>query len=182
MPHYLRAWVPGGTFFLTVVTLDRRRIFDYPEGRRILGKAVNQVKGEFPFSLDAWVLLPDHLHAIWTLPKKDTNYGKRVGLIKAHFSRAAKKWLHDESLMNPSRRDRRESTIWQRRFWEHTIRDEEDLAKHFDYIHFNPVKHGLVSRVRDWPYSSFHLLVKKGIYSINWGESLSFDLKDNFGE
>jgi putative transposase len=87
MPHYLRPWVPGGTFFLTVVTLDRRRFFNSPVGRGILGKAVNQVKGEFPFSLDAWVLLPDHLHAIWTIPEGDTNYGKRVGLIKAHFPR-----------------------------------------------------------------------------------------------
>jgi len=102
MPHYLRPWVPGGTFFLTVVTLNRRRIFNSTVGRRILGKAVNQVKREFPFSLDAWVLLPDHFHAIWTLPEGDTNYSKRVGLIKAHFSKAARKWLHDESLMNPS--------------------------------------------------------------------------------
>jgi len=104
MPHYLRPWVPGGTFFLTVVTLNRRRIFNSTVGRRILGKAVNQVKREFPFSLDAWVLLPDHFHAIWTLPEGDTNYSKRVGLIKAHFSKAARKWLHDESLMNPSRK------------------------------------------------------------------------------
>jgi putative transposase len=182
MPHYLRPWVPGGTFFLKLVTLDRRRIFNSPVGRRILGKVVNQVKREFPFSLDAWVLLPDHLHAIWTLPEGDTNYGKRVGLIKAHFSKAARKWLHDESLMNPSRRDRRETTIWQRRFWEHTIRDEEYLAKHFDYIHYNPVKHGLVQMARDWPYSSFHYLVKQGIYSIDWGEGVYFDLKDYFGE
>ena len=104
MPHYFRPWAPGGTFFLAVVTLNRRRIFNSTVGRRILGKAVNQVKREFPFSLDAWVLLPDHFHAIWTLPEGDTNYSKRVGLIKAHFSKAARKWLHDESLMNPSRK------------------------------------------------------------------------------
>lgn len=85
-------------------------------------------------------------------------------------------------MMNPSRRDRREITIWQRRFWEHTVRDEEDLAKHFDYIHYNPVKHGLVQRTRDWPYSSFHRLVKQGIYPVDWGEGISFDTKGDFGE
>jgi putative transposase len=85
-------------------------------------------------------------------------------------------------MMNLSRQYRREITIWQRRFWEHTIRDEEDLAKHFDYIHYNPVKHGLVQRVRDWPYSSFHRLVKQGIYPIDWGEGVSFDIKEGFGE
>ncbi len=182
MPRYLRAWVPGGTFFLSVVTFNRRKIFNHPQGRRILGKAVNQIIGEFPFSLDAWVLMEDHLHTIWTLPKEDTNYGKRVGLIKAHFSKAAKIWFHDKSMMNLSRQYRREITIWQRRFWEHTIRDEEDLAKHFDYLHYNPVKHGLVQRVRDWPYSSFHRLVKQGIYPIDWGEGVSFDIKKGFGE
>jgi putative transposase len=121
---------------------------------------------------DWWVhfvlLMPDHLHFIWTLPGGDTDYGKRIGVIKAHFSKAAKPWFHDESLMNPSRRDRRETTIWQRRFWEHTIRDEEDLARHFDYIHYNPVKHGLVKCVADWPYSTFHRLVAEGIYPRNW--------------
>jgi putative transposase len=182
MPHYIRAWVPGGSFFLTIATLERRKIFNHPKSLWILGKAVNGVKKEFPFSLDAWVLIPDHLHTIWTLPKGDTNYGKRVGLIKAYFSKAAKAWFHDESVMNPSRRNRRETTIWQRRFWEHTIRDNEDLARHFDYIHYNPLKHGLVQRVRDWPYSSFHRLVKQGIYPLNWGEGVSFDAKDGYGE
>jgi putative transposase len=182
MPHYIRAWVPGGTFFLTIATLERRKIFDHQNNRQILGGAVNKVRREYPFSLDAWVLMPDHLHTIWTLPDGDTNYGKRVGLIKANFSKSAKTWLHDESLMNPSRRDRRETTIWQRRFWEHQIRNEQDLANHFDYIHYNPVKHGLVQRVRDWPYSSFHSLVRQEIYPIDWGEEVSFDIKEDFGE
>lgn len=182
MPHYLRAWVPGGTFFLTLVTLDRRKIFDHPKSPGILGRAVNGVRRDHPFTLDAWVLMPDHLHTIWTLPKGDTNNGKRVGSIKAYFSKATKTWFHDESLLNPSRRGRRETTIWQRRFWEHTIRDEEDLAKHFDYIHYYPVKHGLVQRVRDWPYSSFKRLVKDGIYPNDWGEGVSFDVRDEYGE
>ena len=182
MPHYLRAWVPGGTFFFTIATFGRRRIFNHPESRRILGKTVNQVRRACPFSLDAWVLMPDHLHTIWTLSQEDTNYGKRIGLVKANFSKAAKTWFHDESMMNPSRRDRRETTIWQRRFWEHTIRDEEDLARHFDYIHYNPVKHGLVQRVRDWPYSSFHRLVKQEIYPIHWGEGVKLDEKVEYGE
>ncbi len=103
-------------------------------------------------------------------------------MIKACFSKAAKTLFHDKSMMNLSRQHRREITIWQRRFWEHTIRDEEDLAKHFDYIHYNPVKHGPVQRVRDWPYSSFHRLVKQGICPIDWGEGVSFDMKEDFGE
>jgi putative transposase len=126
--------------------------------------------------------MSDHLHTIWTLPKGDKDYGKRVGLIKANFSKQAKVWFHNESLMNPSRRDRRETTIWQRRFWEHTIRDEEDLARHFDYIHYNPVKHGLVPRVREWPYSSFHRLVRRKIYPIDWGEPVTFDDHMEYGE
>lgn len=182
MPHYLRAWVPGGTFFLTITTLERRKLFIHHNSRRILGRAVNKVRREYPFSIDAWVLMPDHLHTIWTLPDGDMNYGQRVGLIKVNFSKAAKTWLHNESLMNPSRRNRRETTIWQRRFWEHTIRDDQDLAKHFDYIHYNPVKHGLVQRVRDWPYSSFHRLVEQEIYPIDWGEEISFEIKEEFGE
>jgi len=116
MPHYIRAWVPGGTFFFTLATLGRRKILNHSESRGILVNAVNKVRKEYPFSLDAWVLMPDHLHVIWTLPDGDANYGKRLGLIKANFSKAAKNWLHNESLMNPSRRDRRETTIWQRRF------------------------------------------------------------------
>ncbi len=182
MPHYLWAWVPGGTLFLTVVTFDRRKIFNHPPGRRLLGKSVIRVIREFPFSLDAWVLMPDHLHSIWTLPQGDTSCGKRVGLIKAYFSKAAKAWFHDDSLLSPSRRNRRETAIWQRRFWEHAIRDEEDLTRHFDYIHYNPVKHGLVRRVRDWPYSSFHRLVEQGIYPIDWGEGVKFDEKVEYGE
>ena len=149
MPRYLRAWVSGGTFFLTLATLNRREIFGHPESRRILGRAFRKIRREYPFFLEAWVLMPDHLHTIWTLPEGDVDYGKRIGLIKAHFSKSAKTRFHDESMMNLSRRYRRETTIWQRPFWEHTIRDEKDLAKYFDYIHYNPVKHGLVQRVRD---------------------------------
>lgn len=182
MPQYLRAWVPGGTFFLTVVTFDRRKIFNHPQAQRLLRDAINEVRRELPFSLDALVLMPEHFHTIWTLPKGDKNYGKRVGLIKARFSKAAKTWFHEESMMNPSRQHRRETTIWQRRFWEHAIRDEEDLTKHFDYIHYNPVKHGLVRKVRDWPYSSFHRLVKEGIYPLDWGEGVSFDAAEEYGE
>ncbi len=182
MPHYLRTWRPGGTFFFTVVTFGRRKILHYPKSRRFLGQAVNEVRRQFPFTMDAWVLMPDHLHTIWTLPENDTDYGKRIGLIKAKFSKATKTWFHREFLVNPSRRKRRETTIWHRRFWEHTIRDEKDLEKHFDYIHYNPVKHGLVQRVRDWPYSSFHHLVKDQIYPLDWGGDVSFDMKDAFGE
>lgn len=101
MPQYIRSWVPGGTYFFTLATLSRRRIFSRPESRRILVKAVTKVRRDYPLSLDAWVLMPDHLHTIWTLTGKDANYGKIIGLIKANFSKAVKTWLHDESMMNP---------------------------------------------------------------------------------
>jgi putative transposase len=182
MPKYLRPRTAGSTYFFTVLTFERRRILTLDYSRQFLFKAFAEVQTQYPFSINAWVLLPEHLHAIWTLPEGDTDYSKRWGLIKAKFSKEAKALFHTNQLANPSRTKRRESTIWQRRFWEHTIRDDADYDRHFDYIHYNPVKHGLVKCVRDWAYSSFHRYVKKGVYAENWGELISFDPNGSFGE
>ena len=126
-----------------------------------------EVQSTYPFNIDAWVLLPEHLHCIWTLPEGDTDFSKRWGLIKADFS---KKLI------------RSATPIWQNRFWEHLIRDDRDLQRHLDYIHYNPVKHGLVDSPKDWPSSTFHRYVEKGLYPANWGEGVSFQSTDKFGE
>ena len=128
----------------------------------MLREVVDEVRQLRPFTVCGWVLLPDHIHCIWTLPENDCDYSKRWGMIKAGFSKRAKNLFHRNEWMTDSKRKHREATIWQRRFWEHMIRDEDDLRRHMDYIHFNPVKHGLVKRVRDWPYSTFHRCVKNG--------------------
>lgn len=164
MPRYLRPRTAGGTFFFTVVRFERRKILTLDISRQILSNAISEVQRQYPFSIDAWVLLPDHLHTIWTLPDGDMDYSKRWGLIKAKFSKEGKALFHSEQSANPSRIKRRETNIWQRRFWEHTIRDDGDYSRHVDYIHYNPVKHGLVKSVTDWPYSSFHRFVKEGFY------------------
>lgn len=122
-----------------------------------------------PFTIDAWVLLPDHLHAIWTLPKDDAAFGKRWGIIKAHVSRKCALLIDTSVARNASRVIRRESDFWQRRFWERQIRDERDYERHVDYIHYNPVKHKLVNRVADWPHSTFHQYVGRGVYANSWG-------------
>ena len=168
MATYRRARIPGGTYFFTVVTYHRRPVFSMPEARIFLREAIQEVRVLHPFVIDAWVLLPEHLHCIWTLPPGDMNYSIRWGKIKAGFSRRARELLYNESLLGSSRKKKRESSIWQRRFWEHTIRDEKDLRSHMDYIHYNPVKHGLVDNVCDWPYSTFHRMVEQGIYPREW--------------
>ncbi len=131
----------------------------------LLRNAVRQVRQRHPFDIIAWVLLLDHLHAIWTLPPKDTDYPMRWRQIKANFSR----YLPQGEHIRPSRIMKGERGIWQRRYWEHTIRDEIDLRRCLDYIHFKPVKHGYVHKVSDWPYSTFHHHIEKGVYPPDWG-------------
>jgi putative transposase len=118
---------------------------------------------------------------MWTLPKNDDNYSKRIGLIKAGFTSRVRERLQKSEWMTTSRLQHRESTIWQRRFWEHSVRDEQDFSRHVDYIHFNPVKHGLVKQVIDWPYSTFHQYVKNGVYPRDWA-GLKENSLDEFGE
>jgi putative transposase len=151
MSEYRRYFVPGATYFFTVVCERRAPLFSQGGARRLLGSVVRRCLMWRPVRVVAIVLLPDHLHCLWTLPPGDRAYPVRWAWIKREFSRA---WLTDGGAEQPraaSRLQERRRGIWQRRFWEHTIRDETDLEKHFDYIHYNPVKHGLVERPRDWP-------------------------------
>lgn len=141
-----------------------------------LRAAFRYVKQRHPFHINAAIILPEHLHCLWTLPEGDTDYSTRWSLLKAHFSRTIPK---GEALSN-SRQQKRERGIWQRRFWAHLIMNQEDFNRHCDYIHWNPVKHGWVDRVIDWPYSSFHQYVKQGIYPPTWASSLGID--DEWGE
>ncbi len=163
MSNYRRAQIAGGTFFFTVVSYRRQPILCDDAVRAALRDAIRAVQGAKPFSVDAWVLLPDHLHCIWTLPPGDGDFSSRWSLIKSAVSRAIGAQYRRDEWKNDSKRKHRESTIWQRRFWEHCIRDEDDLQRHMDYLHFNPVKHGLVKAVADWPYSTFHRLMAEGV-------------------
>jgi putative transposase len=142
-----------------------------------LRDAFRRVKTEYPFDLDAVVVLPEHLHCIWTLPDGDAGYPDRWRRIKVAFSRR----LPDCHPRSASKIAKGERGIWQRRYWEHTLRDEEDWRHHMDYIHFNPVKHGHVSRVSDWPHSTFHRYVEIGMYPKNWGGDGMED-EGKFGE
>lgn len=161
MPNYRRARTPGATYFFTVVTAGRRPLLASESAIRILRESVAQVRRILPFTIKAWVVLPDHMHAIWTLPNDDADFSTRWGRIKVGFTRRC-----DIPHVSGSRHY---AGIWQPRFWEHRIRDEHDLAAHLDYVHYNPVKHGYAMRVRDWPYSTFHHLVGQGIYPADWG-------------
>jgi putative transposase len=171
--NYRRANAKGGTYFFTVVTYRRQKFLTLPESRHALRNAIVAAKLHCAFGIEAWVLLPDHMHCIWTLPENDSDFSIRWGLIKAHFTKQNKARLHNETWMNQSKLKHRESTIWQRRFWEHQIRDDYDFEKHVDYIHYNPVKHGYVDRVFDWPHSTCHRYVRSGIYPIAWAGSVS---------
>ena len=165
MTNYRRVYTPGATWFFTVNLLERHNKPLLIENIDLLRVAFSRVKEKHPFKIDAIIILPDHLHCIWTLPENDTDYSTRWNLLKGTFSRSLDK---GESL-SKSRVKRRERGIWQRRFWEHMLRNEDDFNKHLDYIHWNPVKHGYVSNVIDWPHSSFHKYVKLGWYDNNWG-------------
>jgi putative transposase len=167
MSDYRRALVAGGTYFFTVVTYGRRPWLCRDGAVAALRDAVRTVRRQRPFAIDAWVLLPDHMHCIWTLPENDADYAGRWRRVKEHVTRAARMPL--SSVTHPSRRRRRERSIWQRRFWEHLIRDIADLAAHLDYIHYNPVKHGLCTAPADWAYSTFHRYVRAGVYATDWG-------------
>lgn len=161
----------GQIFFFTLVTYRRRRILTTEIGRLALRKAIHEVKQGHPFKTIAIALLPDHIHAVWQLPAKDNDYSRRWRLIKSRFTRM---WLEQNGNSlepTPSRQRRGEQAIWQRRFYEHTCRDEADVTRCIEYTHINPVKHQLVNRVVDWPWSSFHRYVSQGYYPVDWGKS-----------
>jgi putative transposase len=176
MSRYRRAWIPGGTFFFTLTLADRSsdllvRHID------LLRSAYAFVQQRHPIQTIAVCILPDHVHALWTLPDGDADYSKRWSLIKGRFSRG----LAEPAARSPSKIIKRDKGIWQRRFWEHAIRDEDDLTRHVDYIHFNPVKHGLVARVCDWPHSTFHRYVARDMLPQDWGGDIR-GIAGKFGE
>jgi putative transposase len=170
----------GGTYFFTVVTYQRQKILASPENIEFLRDSFRKVIEEHPFTIDGFVALPDHLHYIWTLPKGDSDFATRWRLIKSTFSRKCSWGFPQETEI--SRMKKGERTIWQRRYWEHVIKDDLDFGRHMEYIHYNPVKHGLVSAPRDWPYSSFHRYVRAGVCDPNWGASVFLDFDPIIGK
>jgi putative transposase len=176
MTNYRRNFISGGSYFFTVNLADRRlRLLT--EQIALLRTATRYAQVRHPFEIAAAVILPDHLHAIWNLPEGDADFALRWRLIKSAFSRG----LPSGERISASRARKAERGIWQRRYWEHTLRDENDFARHFDYIHFNPVKHGHVGRVSDWPFSTFQRMVKLGVYPQDWAGDMRDD-GTGFGE
>ena len=161
MSQYKRHYQQGGHYFFTLVTHDRKPLLTQPENVAHIKNAIQKVKQEHPFNLEAIVLLPDHLHCIWKLPKNDHDFSTRWRLIKRYVS------IEIDAPIN----NRNEKQIWQRRFWEHCIRDEEDWQTHMDYIHYNPVKHGYVTAAKEWPHSSFNYWMQQGLYDDHWGST-----------
>jgi putative transposase len=158
----------GSAYFFTVVTYQREHFLCSAESVITFDGIVNEVKQRHSFEVDACVVLPDHIHSIWRFPDGDVSYSMVWGYIKKEFSKRMKEKL-PVSAQTSSRLKHRESMVWQRRFWEHQIRDEKDFLAHFDYIHFNPVKHGLVQMPVDWRYSTFQKYVDSGVYPKDWG-------------
>ena len=168
MSYYRRADTAGATYFFTVVTYRRQAILCDERVRQALR--------------DAWVLLPDHVHCLWTLPPGDADFSMRWSMIKRQVSVTCSSLYKHPEWINPSKRKHRESTFWQRRYWEHRIRGESDLRRHVDYIHYNPVKHGLCQRAVEWPHSTFHRYVAQGAYSADWGGVETGSEVETFGD
>ena len=184
--QYRRAKISGGTYFFTVVTYNRGKILCIPDNVDLLREGFRKILVRHPFKIDAIVVMPDHLHCIWTLPQGDSDFSMRWRLIKSYFSRKCRKPAgcveqSETQQKNSSRSKKKEQTIWQRRFWEHLIRDDRDLIHHVEYIHYNPVKHGLVKSPRDWEYSSFHRYVRENIYDKDWGAGVEITFDSTVG-
>ena len=178
MPEYRRANTPGASYFFTVVTFERRSLLTTDFARHCLRSAWKLTRQRYPFDEDAVVLMPDHLHCIWTLPPDDSDFSSRWRMIKGIFTRSFLKGGGVEGSRTDSRQRKREAAVWQRRFWEHRLRNEKDFRRHVDYIHFNPVKHGNVSKPIDWPWSSFSRYVEGGQYDPDWGTVEPEDIRD----
>ena len=177
--RYRRARAKGGTFFFTVVTHNRKQILTEPENAQLLRQSIKHVRNNHPFKIDAFVLLPDHLHCIWTLPDGDDDFSTRWRLIKSIFTRQCNDKYKRKSTQ--SRGIQKEQMIWQRRFWEHQITDDNDFKNHVDYIHYNPVKHQYAESPKDWIYSSFHKYVRERKYSSNWGSRQDIEFSNFIG-
>ena len=166
--RYRRAFIPGGSFFFTAVTELRRPLFASADAVGVLRTAFRAVRATRPFEVDAIVVLPDHLHCIWTLPPDDADFATRWRLIKTWFTKHCDPALRADP--HRARTAKQEQALWQHRYWEHALRDEADVIRHVEYVHFNPVKHGLVSSAMEWPYSSFLRYVEAGMYPADWGQ------------
>ena len=177
MPNYRRNSVPGGMHFFTVVTQDRRPILTTPLARRCLREAIAEEQQARPFTQLAVVLLPDHFHAVWLLPVGDSDYSLRMKRVKEQFTRGYLAGGRAEGATTDNRTRHGERAVWQPRFWEHTVRDEDDLERCVDYIHWNPVKHRLVEHVQGYPWSSFHTSVRAGTYPLDWGYAPPADIE-----
>jgi putative transposase len=164
MPNYRRAYVPGGTWFFTVNLLRRHGNDLLIREIDLLRAVTRRIRQSHPFRIDAWVVLPEHIHCVWTLPPDDADFSTRWRLIKTRFAKA----LPMQERRSAVRQARNERGIWQRRFWEHLIRNDTDYARHLEYCYINPVKHGLVRRVQYWPHSSFHRDVRRGLFPLDW--------------
>ncbi|MEJ8837501.1 REP-associated tyrosine transposase [Ramlibacter sp. AN1133] len=179
MRTYIRADAAGATWFFTLTLQDRgaRWLVDHVD---VLRAAVRHVKARHPFDIEAMVVLPEHLHALWRLPVDDNDFSTRWMLVKQMFTRTlvAQGVLGDD--LAPGRGLKGERKLWQRRFWEHQIRDEEDFRRHVDYIHYNPVKHGWVQRAAQWPHSSVHRFIREGSLPADWG--ISAAIEGQYGE
>jgi putative transposase len=176
MSRYRRAKIDGGLFFFTLTLADRSSNLLVRQIER-LRRAYKTTQRRLPFETIAICILPDHLHAVWSLPDGDVDFSARWSLFKSDFSRG----LSAAQSRSASKIKKREKGIWQRRYWEHAIRSESDLERHVDYVHYNPVKHVLVSRVVDWPHSSFHHYVERGLLPADWG-GVMMDTDGRFGE
>jgi putative transposase len=168
--RYRRAFVAGGSFFFTLVTEKRRPLLASADAVGTLREAFRLVRSSRPFELDAIVILPDHLHCIWTLPPGDADFATRWRLIKTWFTKHCAPALR--SLPNSLQKSRREQALWQHRYWEHLLRDERDFDRHVEYIHYNPVKHGYAASPMEWPHSSFRRYAEAGIYAAGWGQGV----------
>ncbi|MBI3771672.1 MAG: transposase [Gammaproteobacteria bacterium] len=175
MVAYRRSRVAGGTYFFTVTLRDRasRRLVEHVAELR---EIIRVVMRERPMNIDAMVVMPDHLHAVWTLPPGDEDYAGRWRMIKSRYTRTLAR-----AGVEMMRNEKGEYDLWQRRYWEHTVRDEKDLERCVDYIHYNPVKHGWAKRVNEWPYSTLHRYVQKGIYPVDWAGAVN-EPNETYGE
>lgn len=183
MPNYRRVKIEGATLFVTIVTYKRLPTFLNPQARQILHYAWNTTAKGLPFTTDAICLLPNHIHALITLPEHEWDYSTRIREVKRLFTKGYNTTFGKQDEQNQSRLNKKEAALWQRRFWDHVIRDEIDYQNHFDYIHYNPVHHGLVKNVASWQWSSFHRYVKLGIYDEDWGNKYSLKANSSdFGE
>lgn len=169
MPNYRRSYAKGGIFFFTLVTHKRSPVFNDLNNIKIFRKIYKEVRNELPFEEIACVILHDHIHSIWQLPVNDCDYSKRWGVIKSRYTKYLRRKGYVEA-------------VWQKRFWEHQIRDSNDLNIHLDYLHYNPVKHGYVQNVIDWPYSTFKRYVKENCYPNDWGCDVIINDKYKYGE